>query len=149
MTNNQRIFADEYLVDRNGTRAYMAAYPRVKNAEVARRAASRLLTNVDVKIYLDDRLAEISSSKVAEAREVMEYLTSVLRGESRAETIMVEGMGEGCSRARRLEKAPDEKERLKAAELLGRHMGMFTENVRLTAETVKIIDDIPKEDNSA
>lgn len=43
MTEKQKIFADEYLIDLNATRAYKVAYPRVKNDEVAAAAATRLL----------------------------------------------------------------------------------------------------------
>lgn len=43
MTEKQKIFADEYLIDLNATRAYKVAYPRVKNDEVAAAAAARLL----------------------------------------------------------------------------------------------------------
>lgn len=146
MTDKQRRFADEYLIDCNGTRAYKAAYPHVKRDGVAAAAATRLLKNVNVKAYIDERLEAISSAKIADAREVMEYLTSVLRGESQSEVVVVEGCGDGCSEARRLDKAPDERERLKAAELLGKHLGMFTDNVRLTGDVgVQIIDDIPSD----
>ena len=61
----------------------------------------------------------------------MEYLTSVMRGESTASVVVVEGYGDGCSEAKIIEKPPDEKERLKAAELLGRRFGLFTNNVNI------------------
>jgi len=143
MTDKQRRFCDEYLIDCNATRAYKAAYPHIKNDNVAKSAGNRLLTNVDLKTYIDDRLAEISSAKTADAKEVMEYLTSVMRGESSAEIVVVEGEGDGCSSARKIHKAPDEKERLKAAELLGKRFGLFTDkvNVESTAKVV-IVDDL-------
>ena len=46
MTEKQKIFADEYLIDLNATRAYKVAYPRVKSDETAAAAAARLLRNV-------------------------------------------------------------------------------------------------------
>ena len=52
MTEKQKIFADEYLIDLNATRAYKVAYPRVKNDEVAAAAAARLLRNVKVAAYI-------------------------------------------------------------------------------------------------
>ena len=52
-----------------------------------------------------------------------------MRGESHAEVVVVEGVGEGCSEARTMQKAPDEKERLKAAELLGKRYALFTDKV--------------------
>ena len=53
MTDKQRIFADEYLKDLNGTRAYKVAYPNVKKDTVAATAAGRLLRNVEVHSYID------------------------------------------------------------------------------------------------
>ena len=131
MTDKQKRFADEYLIDCNATRAYKAAYPRVKKDETASVNASRLLSKAKVKEYIDKKLNEISSAKIADATEVMEYLTSVLRGESRSEIVVVEGCGEGVSSARSIEKAPDEKDRLKAAEMLGKRYGLYTDKVDL------------------
>lgn len=129
MTEKQKIFADEYLVDLNATRAYKAAYPNVKNDAVAAAAAARLLRNVKVKKYIDDCMEELHNEKTADAQEVIEYLTSVLRGESIAQEIVVEGTGDGCSEARTMEKAPSEKEKLKAAELLGKRYALFTDKI--------------------
>lgn len=130
MTRKQKIFADEYLIDLNATRAYKVAYPSVKNDEVARAAASRLLTNVNVQKYIDSRLKEIHNEKTADAQEVVEYLTSVLRGESKSSVLARDEIGA----ERVIEKPPDEKERLKAAELLGKRYGLYTEKVDLDAD---------------
>lgn len=129
MTEKQKRFADEYLIDCNATKAYKAAYPNVKKDEAARVNASRLLTNANVKKYIDEQLEKIHDKKTADAKEVMEYLTSVMRGKSVSEIVVVEGEGDGVSSARRMEKAPDEKERLKAAELLGKRFGLFRDKV--------------------
>ena len=63
MTEKQKIFADEYLIDLNATRAYRVAYPAVKKDETARANASRLLTNANVKKYVEERLEEIHNQK--------------------------------------------------------------------------------------
>ena len=150
MTDRQKKFADEYVIDLNITRAYKAAYPSVKMSCSAARAGSRLLKNVYVNSYIDEKLAEISSKKTADAKEVMEYLTSVLRGESEAEVVVVEGIGDGCSEAKCLKKSPDERERLKAAELLGKRFGLFTEKVNLEGSAkVVIVDDLDGEPDKA
>ena len=65
MTEKQKLFADEYLIDLNATRAYRAVYKNIKNDGVARRNGSRLLTNADVRKYIDDRLEEIHNKKTA------------------------------------------------------------------------------------
>ena len=69
------------------------------------------------------------SELIADQTEVLQYLTAVLRGKSESEIIVVEGTGDGCSEARAMQKAPDEKEKLKAAELLGKRYGLYTEKV--------------------
>ena len=130
MTEKQQMFADEYIIDCNATRAYKAAYPNVKKDNVAAANGARLLRNAKVAAYIEEKLAEISSQKTASAQEVMEYLTSVMRGESESSVVVVEGYGEGCSEAKIIEKPPDEKERLRAAELLGRHYAIFTDKVK-------------------
>jgi phage terminase small subunit len=131
MTANQRKFADEYLIDCNATRAYRVAYPKIKSDDVARKNGSRLLTFADVKEYVEGKLEEISGAKIAKAVEVMEYLTSVMRGESEAEIVVVEGVGDRMSRAVKVQKSPDEKERLKAAELLAKRYGLLTDKLSL------------------
>ena len=138
MTDKQKRFCDEYLIDCNATRAYKAAYPHVKNSDVARKNGSRLLTNADVKAYIDEQIEKMASEKIADAREVLEYLTAVIRGETESQIVVVEGTGDGCSEARHLNKFPDEKERLKAAELLGKHLGLLTNQVKLEAVPVII-----------
>lgn len=134
MTEKQKKFADEYLIDLNATRAYKVAYPTVKKDGAARSNASRLLTNADIKAYIDERLAEIHDEKTADAKEVMEYLTAVMRGESTSEEIVVEGIGDGMSEARTMKKRPSEKDRLKAAELLGKRYALFTDKVDMDAD---------------
>lgn len=141
MTDKQRKFCDEYLIDLNATRAYKSAYPHVKSEGAATSGASRLLRNVKVKTYIDEQLEKISSEKIADAKEVMEYLTSVLRGESQSEIVVIEGTGDGCSDARKMNKAPDEKEKLKAAELLGKRYGLFTDNVNVSGVATVIIEE--------
>lgn len=142
MTDKQRKFCDEYLIDLNATRAYKSAYPHVKSEGAATSGASRLLRNVKVKTYIDEQLEKISSEKIATAEEVMQYLTSVLRGESQSEIVVVECVGDGFSEAKKMNKAPDEKEKLKAAELLGKRYGLFKESVNLEVEPVMLVNDL-------
>lgn len=82
-----------------------------------------------VAYHDDTQIVMVVAKKVYSSLEVIEYLTSVLRGESTAQEIVVEGTGDGCSEARTMEKSPSEKERLKAAELLGKRYALFTDKV--------------------
>ena len=58
LTDNQMIFCDEYLIDLNATRAYKAAYKSCKKDETARTNSSRLLTNANIKDYINQRMKE-------------------------------------------------------------------------------------------
>lgn len=139
MTEKQKRFCDEYLIDLNGTRAYKAAYPSVKNDKTAGANAARLLGNASVRAYLDERLEQLHNERTADAAEVMEYLTAVLRGESKASVVVVESVGDGCSEARTITKPPDERERLKAAELLGKRFGLFTDKLNVEGKIPVVI----------
>lgn len=135
LTDKQRIFANEYLVDLNATRAYKKAYPGVKKDETAKAAGSRLLTNVNVKNYIDEQLKKIEDESIADAAEVMKYLTKVMRNELTEEVVVVEGEGEGCSSARIVKKDMSAKDRNKAAELLGKRYRLFVDKVETDVNT--------------
>lgn len=128
LNERQMRFVDEYMIDLNATQAAIRAGYSVKTAYSQ---GQRLLKNVGIKTELDERMEKARSLKIADATEIMEYLTSVMRGESEAEVVVVEGCGEGCSSARTMQKAPDEKEKLKAAELLGKRYGMFNDKLNV------------------
>lgn len=112
LTAKQQRFCDEYLIDLNATQAAIRAGYSVKNA---RNIASENLAKPNIRAYIDERMAQKEKELIADQDEVLRYLTSVLRGESQSEVVVVEGTGDGCSEARNIQKAPDEKERLKAA----------------------------------
>ena len=77
MTEKQKIFADEYLIDLNATRAYKVAYPRVKNDDIAAANASRLLRNAKVAAYISERMQE--RQKRTEVTQVPRELKNWLR----------------------------------------------------------------------
>ena len=143
MTEKQKQFADEYLKDLNATRAYKAIYKGVKNDNVAAVSGNQLLRNPKIKAYIKEQLDKMHDERTADAKEVLEYFTAVMRGQSLSEVVVIEGVGEGVSQARRMEKQPDEKERLKAAEMLGKYYALFTDKTQLDASAlVQIVDDI-------
>ena len=133
----------------NATRAYKKAYPNVKKDATAGQAGSRLLKNVKIKGYIEEQLKKIEDKSIADATEVMKYLTKVLRGEETEEIIVVEGTGDGCSEARSISKSLNQKDRIKAAELLGKRYALFTEKVEMQAEVsqqVVFVDESKLED---
>lgn len=139
MTGKQRRFCDEYLIDQNGTQAAIrAGYSK----KTARQIADQLLSKLDIRSYIDDQLEKMHDKTIADAEEVLRYLTSVVRGESESEIVVVEATGDGLSEAKNVKKAPDEKDKLKAAELLGKRYGLYSDKVNLTGTgTVMIVDD--------
>lgn len=149
MTEKQKRFADEYLIDLNGTRAYKVAYPRVKSDAAASVNASRMLRIAKVKTYIDEQLEKIHNEKTADAQEVLEYLTAVMRNEQTEEVVVVEGTGDGCSEARTMEKDTSIKDRVKAAELLGKRYSLFTDKMELDADmALDITIDYGEGDNA-
>ena len=98
LTEKQKIFADEYLLDLNATRAYKVAYPSCKKDGTAAAAGARLLRNVKVSAYISEQLEKLHSDRVADAQEVMEHLSAVMRGlcESRFRSRPAKGSGAAC-----------------------------------------------------
>jgi phage terminase small subunit len=128
LTLKQKAFADLYIELANATEAAIkAGYSK----KTAREMGCENLTKPHIKAYIEKRLEQIESERIANAAEVLEYLTSVLRGQSESEIVVVEGAGDGYSEARKIKKTPDERERLKAAELLGKRYSIFTDKVNV------------------
>ena len=151
MTEKQKIFADEYLIDLNATRAYKVAYPRVKNAETAAAAAARLLKNVKVAAYIEKRMqdrqkrTEITQdmvlqeladfAQIVKGRVVLTNTADMSDEQIRA----IAGIKQGKFG---IELKLNDKE--KALELLGRHLGMFKDRVEVSGldDEKKKLDDI-------
>ncbi len=193
ITEKQKRFADEWLVDLNGTRAYKVAYPSVKKDETARVNASRLLTNANVKTYIQERqkerekrteitqdsvlreLALIAFAKASDYAKVVEKdamvevdgnMVPVLDEDGNqvkyrtVEPILTDELTEDQKKAIAvIKKGRDGFEikpysKIQALELLGKHLGMFTEKVEVknttpnafegltTEELKKLIDDV-------
>ena len=88
MTDKQRKFCDEYLIDANANRAYKAAYPHVKSEDAARACASRLLTNANIKQYIDEQLEKISNDKIADAGS---RIPDICFAGTESEIVVIEG----------------------------------------------------------
>lgn len=122
MNAKQKRFCDEYLIDCNATQAAIRAGYSKKTAN---EQAARLLANVNIKSYIDEQLERIHNETIADAEEVMQYLTSVMRGEHTEQTLKL--VGEGVQTITEIDVAA--KERLKAAELIGKRYGIWKDNV--------------------
>jgi len=102
-----------------------------------------LLANVGIKTYIDNRLEELKSERVADQQEVMEYLTAVMRGEHTEETLR--GIGEGAQTIDDIDVSA--KDRIKAAELLGKRYRMWIDKQDITAVVTPVfVDNVPEDD---
>jgi len=159
LTPKQKIFADEYLIDLNATRAYNVAYPKVRKDESARVNGSKLLTNTNVVAYIDERMKEREKRTEITQDRVLQELTklgffdirklfddsgkpvdiSMLDDDTAAciaglEVVdYFEGAGEGKEFVGYIKKYKLS-DKLKALEMLGRHLGMFKDKLELSGQ---------------
>ena len=131
LTEKQRRFCDYYIELGNGAEAAVrAGYSK----KTARQMASENMAKPYVKAYIDAKLEELANERTADAQEVLEYLTSVMRGKEKEETLI--GLGEGAQGKTKIEVGA--KDRLKAAELLGKRHALFTDKVDLNTGDIVI-----------
>ena len=123
LTAKQQRFCDEYLIDLNATQAAIRAGYSEKTAGVI---GNENLQKPYLKEYIEKRMKEKEAALIADQDEVLKYLTAVLRGETKASVLARDMVGADQV----IEKHPDEKERLKAAELLGKRYSLFTDKVQ-------------------
>lgn len=138
MNARQKRFCDEYLIDCNATQAAIRAGYSPKTAKVT---GAKMLTNANLKAYIDEQLERIHNEKTADAQEVLEYLTAVMRGQHTEQTLQL--VGDGVQKIADIDVSA--KERLKAAELIGKRYGMFKDNVNLGESRVIIVSDVPED----
>ena len=122
MNARQKRFCDEYLIDCNAKQAAIRAGYSPKTAYSI---GNENLNKPELKDYIDEQLEKIHSAKIADAEEVMKYLTSVMRGEHTEQVLKL--IGEGVQTVTDIDVSA--KERLKAAELIGKRYGLFTDKV--------------------
>ena len=140
LTLKQQRFADEYVIHAN---VYKAAINAGYSEAYAKSTAGRLLENASVKSYIDKLLEELQSKAVADQREVMEYLTAVMRGEQSDEELILVPNGDFMSEVERHERRSDTTQRTKAAELLGKRYAMWTDKqITDTTERITIVNDL-------
>lgn len=139
LTLKQKQFADEYI--RTGN-AYQSAINVGYSKKYAKARSHKMLENVSINQYIDDNLEIIQKESIAEADEIMRYLTRVLRAEEKEEILVY--MGDGMQEIQKIQ--PNAKDRIKAAELLGKRYRMWTDKHEVEIATPIFIDDVPLED---
>lgn len=146
LTEKQRRFADEYIRLGEITKAAINAGYSTKTAYAI---GQENLKKPIIKNYIDKRLEELKKESIAEQDEVLQYLTSVMRGQIQDEQLLVVGDGDFGSSVEKHKKVSDTMARTKAAELLGKRYRMWTEKqeVEMTG-SVQFVDDIGDEDET-
>lgn len=168
MTDAQKRFCDEYLIDLNATRAYKVAYPKCKKDETANAASSRMLRNVKVQEYISEKQQEIEERTEVTQDMVVNELARIAffnikeiynpNGTLKSINNIEENTLRAISSVKTLQKAGAMKisidmegqdnevpiehiqeqtiefktnDKVKALELLGKHLGMFKEKVTI------------------
>lgn len=159
MTEKQKIFADEYLIDLNATRAYRVAYPSVKKDETAAAAAARMLRNVKVAAYIQERMqerqkrTEITQDRVLQELAAIAFAKATDYAEIKNECVRIKDTEELDEQQARAIAGIEEgkfgikvklNDKEKALELIGRHLGMFKDKLEVSGleEEKKKLGDI-------
>ncbi|WP_318652381.1 terminase small subunit [Paenibacillus lycopersici] len=129
LTEKQKQFADFYLETGNATEAAVRAGYSEKTARVI---GQENLLKPAIKTYIDAAIAEKDEKRIAKQDEVLEFLTNVLRGQVKEQFPLGMGMGEQSL----VKKELDGKDRLRAAELLGKRYSMWVDKQQVEGQVV-------------
>ena len=120
LSEKQKRFADYYVELGDATQAAIKAGYSKRSAKTI---GCENLTKPNLKNYIDERLKELEGKRIASATEVMQLLTSAMRGELEEEIVV----GDGVT----IKKKIGLKDRIKAAELIGKRHRLFTDKVQV------------------
>ena len=101
LTPKQKAFADEYLICGNATEAARKAGYSEKTAAVI---GNENLKKPNVIEYIAERQKQIDDSRIADVKEVMEFYSSVLRGEVKDQFDMDAALSDRLAAGRELMK---------------------------------------------
>ena len=122
LSEKQKRFIDYYIQSGNATQAAkLAGY----SAKTAYATGVENLRKPQIQAAVQSRLAQLESERIAKDKEVLEYITAVMRGETTEEVVVNVGTGKGYTRAEKVTAQVSAKDRLKAAEMLAKVKGMF------------------------
>jgi len=158
LTKKQKTFIDEYLIDLNATQAAIrAGY----SPDSARQSGCDNMNNPYIRAHIDKAMAERSKRTGVNADRVIQELAKMAfinavdvintedatlkDGALPEDTAAIQSVkvksiptkdGEGVEREIKMA------DKIKALELLGKHLGMFTDKVNLDVQTSDKLDDI-------
>lgn len=130
------VFVTEYVKDMNATQAAIRAGYSEKTAYSM---GQRLLKNVEIKAEIEKILSKVRKKNIADTVEIEAYLTSLIRGEEKEETLAFQG--DGVQEIKKIEVSA--KDRIKAAELLGKRYSMWIDKQQVEhSGQVNFVDDL-------
>nr|WP_244264271.1 terminase small subunit [Anaerococcus senegalensis] len=133
MTIKQKKFADEYIKTGN---AYQSAINAGYSENYAKNATKFLLeNNGQISSYIEERMKELESETIADQTEILQFLTRIVRDEEREDVLVNVGNFEQKIQSMKI----SAKDRIKAAELLGKRYGSWTDKVDMTLDVPTII----------
>lgn len=135
LTLKQQKFADEYIISGNATQAAVKAGYSEKTAT---QVGAENLRKPYIKSYIDERLSELSSKKIADQDEVLQFFTSVMRGEILEPYAL--GIGNGAQQI--IEIKPNAATRKSAAVELAKRYGLTSEKIEMNVTTNSKLESI-------
>ena len=135
LTIKQKKFADEYIKTGN---AYKSALNAGYSENYAKNATKFLLeNNGQISAYIDERMKKLEEEAIADQAEVLKFLTRIMRDEEKEEVLVNIGNFEQEIQTMKV----SAKDRIKAAELLGKRYGSWTDKVDLSSDLTLIFED--------
>lgn len=159
MTNAQKRFCNEYLKNLNATEAYKVAYPKCKKDETARANSSRLLTNDNVKEYIEKQMKEreertkVTQDMVINELKAIAFSNATDFAEVKGNTVFIADTNTLDEETKKAIVSIKEGKngievstasKMQALELLGRHLGMFKDKLEVSKPTSEITEEIDK-----
>jgi phage terminase small subunit len=175
LSNNQKLFCQEYLkLGMNGTQAYLNVYKNCKKEETAMASASRLLRNDKVKEYIQELQKKVEEKTTVTIEDIVNELTAIAFADRTKISKVVNEKIEidentkvnmpnvimsntdnldikekkviaGYKKTRN-GVSVETYDKVKALELLGKYLGMFTETVKIeNPEATKILSSISRQ----
>jgi len=138
LTPKQEKFCLEYIKTGFTGQAYVNAGYKAKSKVIAEANGRRLLGKEYIKNRINDIMAGLQSKEIADATEVLKYLTKGMRMELEEEVVVIEGSGDGCSEARKIKKQISIKDSNKCAELLGKRYRLFIDKIEADVNQVVV-----------
>lgn len=145
LTEKQKAFCEYYIESLNATESYKKAY-NCTNETTARTNGAKNLQKPLIKKYIDEQLQQMQSNRIADATEILEYLTKGMRQELEEEVVVMVNKGEFTSEPQTVKKKISIKDSNKCAELLGKRYGLYTEKIEADVNQVIFVGEDNLED---